>query len=364
MRLRDSAGDASATTSRPPLSLQWPSSVRVVLRPSKSTFCFGMHKPLKVRDCIPSVVGVSVVRDGGLSGRKKSVKEESSQMKCIQFSYVPPYTTTATAMVVKRKPSRKDKRLQKKLKRLEDELSSDEEEQQPQTKLSQPSKASKQDSSRSAASARLLKAAAESDDNEDEKNDEDSYNSSSSGGAGEDGDVSDAGGESFDEMDGLDEDDDDFLGNEAAKADATESGIGEKDGMADVMARILNQEVKKKAPVLAKRRTALMKDMEKEKRERHRAKEAAEEKRAALNHQLYVPDHKDTERERQLRRIATRGVVALFNAVTKARQAQEDCGDTGAGMLSCFLNFVSFILSSALTPWLYVLFLMRLTSLF
>jgi len=237
-------------------------------------------------------------------------------------------------MVVKRKPSRREKRLQKKLKRLEDELSSDddEEEQQPPTKLSssQPSKASKQDST---ASARLLKAAAESDDDDDD----DSDGSSSCGGAGEEGDVSDADGESFDEMDGLEEgDDDDFLGNEAAKADAATAaagGSGAKDGMADVMARILNQEVNKKAPVLAKRRTALMKDMEKEKRERHRAKEAAEKKRAALNHQVYVPDHKDAERERQLRRIATRGVVALFNAVTKARQAQEEGGDAGTGML-------------------------------
>ncbi|GAB5032981.1 rrp15-like protein [Nannochloropsis oceanica] len=232
-------------------------------------------------------------------------------------------------MVVKRKPSRKDKRLQKKLQRLEDELSSDEEEQPPHPKLSQPSKANKQENARSAAPVSLLKEAAESDDDDDGNDNKDSVDSSSSGDAGEEGDVSDAGRESFDETDGLGEDD--FLGNETAKADATESGIDQKDGMADVMARILSQEVKKKAPVLAKRRTPLMKDMEKEKRERHRAKEAAEEKRAALNHQLYVPDHKDTERERQLRRIATRGVVALFNAVTKARQAQEDGGDAATG---------------------------------
>lgn len=251
---------------------------------------------------------------------------------------VPPsHTTTAGAMVVKRKPSRKDKRLQKKLQRLEDELSSDEEEQPPHPKLSQPSKANKQENARSAAPVSLLKEAAESDDDDDGNDNKDSVDSSSSGDAGEEGDVSDAGRESFDETDGLGEDD--FLGNETAKADATESGIDQKDGMADVMARILSQEVKKKAPVLAKRRTPLMKDMEKEKRERHRAKEAAEEKRAALNHQLYVPDHKDTERERQLRRIATRGVVALFNAVTKARQAQEDGGDAATGMLSCLHIF-------------------------
>jgi len=285
---------------------------------------------------------------GGAERGPAAQQDDSYPNSRPPYPFLPPFPHSHTAMVVKRKPSRKEKRLQKKLKRLEDELSSDEEEeqQQPQRKLSsQPSKAGKQDSARSAASARLLKAAAESDEDEDDDDDDDdSDGSSSSGGAGEEGDVSDAGGESFDEMDGLD-DDDDFLGNEAAKADvatAAASGTGAKDGMADVMARILNQEVNKKAPVLAKRRTALMKDMEKEKRERHRAKEAAEKKRAALNHQLYVPDHKDAERERQLRRIATRGVVALFNAVTKARQAQEEGGDGSTGMFYFHTNHISF----------------------
>ncbi len=215
-------------------------------------------------------------------------------------------------MVTKSKPSRKEKRLQKKLKRLDEELSSDDEEgeaAQPQTQH-QDTKATTANV-RSAASVRLLQAA------QDEE-----AESSSDGG---EGDVSsaededdDGAGESFDEMD------------EDGDEEAEQEGGG-KDGMADVMARILKQDVAKKTPVLAKRKTALMKDMEKEKKARAKAKEAAEQKRAALNHQLYVPDHKDAERERKLRRIATRGVVALFNAVTRARQAQEAGGDLGGG---------------------------------
>jgi hypothetical protein len=61
------------------------------------------------------------------------------------------------------------------------------------------------------------------------------------------------------------------------------------------------------APVLAKRKTPMMREMEREKRERRQEREAAEKRRAALNHQLYTPGHTDVERERLLRRIATRG---------------------------------------------------------
>lgn len=51
----------------------------------------------------------------------------------------------------------------------------------------------------------------------------------------------------------------------------------------------------------------MMREMEQEKRERRQEREAAERKRAALNQQLHVPDHTDVDRERQLRRVATRG---------------------------------------------------------
>lgn len=60
-------------------------------------------------------------------------------------------------------------------------------------------------------------------------------------------------------------------------------------------------------PILAKRKTKLMKDMEEQKKASRSAREAAEKKRAQLNHQLYMPDHSQVEPEKQLRRIATRG---------------------------------------------------------
>jgi hypothetical protein len=60
-------------------------------------------------------------------------------------------------------------------------------------------------------------------------------------------------------------------------------------------------------PVLAKRKTKLMKDMEEQKKASREKKEAAAKKRAALNHQLYTPDHTQVEPEKQLRKIATRG---------------------------------------------------------
>ncbi len=59
--------------------------------------------------------------------------------------------------------------------------------------------------------------------------------------------------------------------------------------------------------MLAKRKTPMMREMEREKMEKRAEREAAERRRAALNHQLHVPDHTDVDRERQLRRIATRG---------------------------------------------------------
>lgn len=64
-------------------------------------------------------------------------------------------------------------------------------------------------------------------------------------------------------------------------------------------------------PVLAKRKTTLMKEMEREKKEKTQAKAALEKKKEALNHQLYIPEPQDAERERHLRRIATRGGKCL-----------------------------------------------------
>ncbi|CAM9151511.1 unnamed protein product [Ectocarpus fasciculatus] len=101
-------------------------------------------------------------------------------------------------------------------------------------------------------------------------------------------------------------------------------------GMGDVMARILGQKLdtRVQAPVLAKRKTKTMKEMENAsvKRAETRGKSAA--RRANMTQQFVIPDHTTTDYERQLKKIATRGVVALFNAISK-RQNQGGASSGG-----------------------------------
>ena len=96
------------------------------------------------------------------------------------------------------------------------------------------------------------------------------------------------------------------------------------DGLADMMSKILNQKVGDKVPVLAKRKTAMMKEMEGKQGDTERLKRQRVEKRAEREKQLVVPDHTSADFERQLRKLATRGVVALFNAVAKSKKEAAD----------------------------------------
>ncbi|CAM9296900.1 unnamed protein product [Ectocarpus sp. 4 AP-2014] len=105
-------------------------------------------------------------------------------------------------------------------------------------------------------------------------------------------------------------------------------------GMGDVMARILGQKLdtRVQAPVLAKRKTKTMKEMENAsvKRAETRGKSAA--RRANMTQQFVIPDHTTTDYERQLKKIATRGVVALFNAISKRQnQGGATAGGVGGG---------------------------------
>ncbi|CAB1119531.1 unnamed protein product [Ectocarpus sp. CCAP 1310/34] len=103
-------------------------------------------------------------------------------------------------------------------------------------------------------------------------------------------------------------------------------------GMGAVMARIIGQKLdtRVQAPVLAKRKTKTMKEMENAsvKRAETRGKSAA--RRANMTQQFVIPDHTTTDYERQLKKIATRGVVALFNAISK-RQNEGGASAGGAG---------------------------------
>ena len=127
--------------------------------------------------------------------------------------------------------------------------------------------------------------------------------------------------------------------------------VAKGDGFADMMAKILNQKTGDKIPVLAKRKTALMKEAEGSHIDSDRLKRQRAAKKVEKEKQLVVPDLSSADFERQLRKLATRGgnvevmtllvssckicdcevitfesltfvllVVALFNAIAKTKK--------------------------------------------
>lgn len=143
----------------------------------------------------------------------------------------------------------------------------------------------------------------------------------------------------YDEFD-QDEAEDDEIGD-----------VAKGDGFADMMAKILNQKTGDKIPVLAKRKTTLMKEVEGSHIDSDRLKRQRAAKKVEKEKQLVVPDLSSADFERQLRKLATRGgeiefmgflvsackicnyreitfkplscvllVVALFNAIAKTKK--------------------------------------------
>ncbi|CEG47648.1 Uncharacterized conserved protein [Plasmopara halstedii] len=89
-------------------------------------------------------------------------------------------------------------------------------------------------------------------------------------------------------------------------------------GFGDAMSKILGQNVAEDAqPILAKRTTARMREIEIEKKETKTARVSTAEKREREQKDMVVPDHTTAVQDRKLRMIATKGVVALFNAIEK-----------------------------------------------
>lgn len=128
------------------------------------------------------------------------------------------------------------------------------------------------------------------------------------------------------ELEPGDDDDGDVIGDGDKDAEFEDDSEDEAereprgDGLADMMSKILNQKIGDKVPVLAKRKTAMMKEVEGKHEDTERIKRQRIEKRAEREKQLVVPDHTSADFEKQLRKLATRGVVALFNAVAKAKK--------------------------------------------
>ncbi|KAL4145308.1 hypothetical protein KRP22_014426 [Phytophthora ramorum] len=102
------------------------------------------------------------------------------------------------------------------------------------------------------------------------------------------------------------------------QSSADEEEAHEAVGFGDAMSKILGQNVAADAqPILAKRTTARMREIQSDKQETKTARLSAAEKREREQKDMAVPDHSTAAQDRKLRMIATKGVVALFNAIEK-----------------------------------------------
>ncbi|KAF7254001.1 RRP15-like protein [Varanus komodoensis] len=118
------------------------------------------------------------------------------------------------------------------------------------------------------------------------------------------------------ELDGDDEDEPKTVETEAQ--DAAESKETGNAGWADAMAKVLNKKVPTSKPTILIKNKARDAEREKEKQERLERRKQLDKKREWEMMCRVKPDvAKDREPERNLQRIATRGVVQLFNAVRK-----------------------------------------------
>jgi len=118
---------------------------------------------------------------------------------------------------------------------------------------------------------------------------------------------------------------------EEEAGEENEAAGSTKDGMADMMSKILNQKTSKVVPVLEKRKTTIMKSIDAERTERAELKKAQAAKSLIRTKQLSQPGHSHPEKERALRKLATKGVVALFNAVAEAQRVQRELDEETAG---------------------------------
>ncbi|NXK50130.1 RRP15 protein, partial [Chauna torquata] len=114
-------------------------------------------------------------------------------------------------------------------------------------------------------------------------------------------------------LDGDDEDEAAALGNVAEEAN---SKAGPGAGWADAMAKVLSKKIPQNKSIILAKSKKLEKEREKEKQERLEKRRKLDKKREWEMMCRVKPDVvKDRDRERNLQRIATRGVVQLFNAV-------------------------------------------------
>lgn len=105
------------------------------------------------------------------------------------------------------------------------------------------------------------------------------------------------------------------------QADVTVDSKPEAGGFGAALAKVLSRGVDAAKPVLSKRHTAMQKLVEaKEKESKDLGKVRKERKALRKAHNL-DPLRAPPEFEKQLKKVATKGVVALFNAIAKHQHA-------------------------------------------
>jgi hypothetical protein len=127
-----------------------------------------------------------------------------------------------------------------------------------------------------------------------------------------------------------------FEESEDERDDETGGGnVNEVDGLSSVIFKIVNQKVKKDVPVLEKRKIT---NVEKAAQESEDIVEAALKKRKKAKVEEVVDEATLHERiltsltkERNLKKIATKGVVALFNAIMESKKSKEEEDEEAGG---------------------------------
>ncbi|KND02170.1 uncharacterized protein SPPG_02662 [Spizellomyces punctatus DAOM BR117] len=123
-------------------------------------------------------------------------------------------------------------------------------------------------------------------------------------------------------MDGLDDEDRADADGEAETGDA----VSKSTKMANAIGKILSGDLDAKdqnRPILAKQKH-IERALDEQKLEAKARKIIAAEKKEKADVGRIIPDHTTTDYEKKLRKVATRGVVKLFNAIRVAQKTAEE----------------------------------------
>ncbi|KAJ8658868.1 hypothetical protein O0I10_005250 [Lichtheimia ornata] len=121
------------------------------------------------------------------------------------------------------------------------------------------------------------------------------------------------------------DDDDEFDDDEITESKPNKAKKQSKEAFSDAMTKILASQLKgtdKKQPIMARSKGTERK-IEEEKLEYKARKVLAAEKKALKEKGHVIPDYTTFEYEKRLRKVATRGVVKLFNAVRIQQKTTE-----------------------------------------